>query len=89
MAEKLVVTPDAVYTVYDDRILPLLEALGTIKIKRATEVEWNSVAQEWIATLISTGEVISHGKVRSKVIEDEVKFLESRNLLHEWEAIKK
>jgi hypothetical protein len=74
MSTKIVVRAGEAVGVYDDRWLPMFEALGCVRIARASEVEYESGA--WVARLIGTGEVIATGRVRSEVIKAEVEFLE-------------
>ena len=65
-----------VTAVYDDRFLPILEALGEPIITRASEVEWDHAAREWVATEVSTGREIARGRNRAAVIAAEVSYLE-------------
>ena len=65
-------------TVYDDRWAPLFAALGHVNIERASDVEYDHEAREWVATHHSTGEVIARGVNRSEVIAAEVRWLEER-----------
>ena len=62
--------------VYDDRILPLLQALGDVQIDRATDVEWT--AGLWQAVHRNSGTVIATGTNRAEVIRAEVSWLENR-----------
>lgn len=79
MATKIVIGRDGVVRgVYDDRFKSIFEALGVVKIERASNVEYDHATSEWVATLVSTGEEIARGKDRSKVIEQEVAYLEAR-----------
>ena len=65
-------------TVYDDRWAPLFAALGKVTIERASEVEYDHRAGEWVATHHATGEVIARGVNRQQVIAAEVRWLEGR-----------
>jgi hypothetical protein len=76
MASKIHINGGKVEAVYDDRFLPLFQALGTMTVTRATEVEFDHASGEWIATHIATKQVIARGTNRSQVIQDEVKWLE-------------
>ena len=76
MASKIHISGGKVEAVYDDRFLPLFQALGTMTVTRATEVEFDHESKEWIATHIATKQVIARGTNRSQVIQDEVKWLE-------------
>lgn len=76
MATKITIRGGQVNCVYDDRFRPFFEALGIIQVKRATEVEFDSLSQEWIATHLATGKVIARGPNRKEVIDTEVKWLE-------------
>jgi hypothetical protein len=57
--------------------MPLLEALGSMIITRASEVEFNHSTHEWEAKLLKTSEIIAHGKNRNEVIADEIRWLEA------------
>lgn len=59
-----------------------LRALGPLQVRRATSVEWDEDAQEWVATLVSTGEVLAHCRTRKDALEAEVRILTERI----WEA---
>jgi hypothetical protein len=77
MAQVITISRGSVSCVYDDRFRPLLEALGTMDVRRASEVEFNPTTREWEATLLATGEVISRGTNRNDVITEEVRWLEA------------
>jgi hypothetical protein len=72
------ITAGVATAVYSDEALPILQALGKVEITRATDVEWDEEAGEWIARLRSTGEIIAHGQNRRQVIQGEVAVLEAR-----------
>jgi len=57
---------------------PLLEALGSPRIERASEVEYNHRERLWVATCARTGARIAQGKNRSEVIAMEIEYLERR-----------
>ena len=65
-------------TVYDDRWAGIMAAIGKVTIERASDVEFDHAAGEWIATYHATGEVIAHGVNRNEVIASEVRWLEER-----------
>jgi len=77
MASKIVISGGLASCVYDDRFRPLLEALGTMKVNRASTVEFNPIAGDWFAMTDSHG-IIARGKNRNEVIAAEVAWLESR-----------
>jgi len=77
MATTITMKNGTASAVYDDRWRPILEALGTIKVQRATDVEFDDASGDWIATRLTTGEVIARGKDRSACIAQEVAFLEN------------
>ena len=66
------------HMVYDDRWHSLFAALGTVTIERASEVEYDHEAREWVATHHATGEVIARGVHRNEVIASEVRWLEAK-----------
>lgn len=78
MATKLVIEGSSVRGVYDDRLRPIYEALGLLRVKRASEVEYSEERGEWIAVSAETGEEIAHGPDRGEVIAAEVRWLEAR-----------
>lgn len=78
MASIVRIKNGEVTSVYDDTLAPLYAALGIPVIERATDVEYDSGSQTWVAVHRDTGTVISSGSVRSQVIKDEVKWLEER-----------
>lgn len=65
-------------TVYDDRWAGILSAIGSVTIERASDVEYDHGAREWVATHHATGEVIARGPNRNEVIAAEVRWLELR-----------
>jgi len=67
-------------SVYDDRFHFILAALGSVKIERASEVEFDHAASEWVATSVATGQVIARGSNRSEVIASEVRWLEENQI---------
>lgn len=80
MATKISVAGCSVNCVYDDRFRPILEALGVMQVKRATEVEFSEHTGEWIATHLATGLVIARGFNRNEVIAMEVRWLEENQI---------
>lgn len=76
MATKLIISRDGARAVYDDRWVPIYQALGQLAIARATDVEYNPLTAEWTATYRPTGNVIAHGKMRNAVIDAEIQWLE-------------
>lgn len=76
MAGKITIRGSKVACVYDDKFAPLLEALGTLEISRASNVEYNPLDKTWEAERIGTGEIIASGPNRNDVITEEVKWLE-------------
>jgi hypothetical protein len=73
-----------VKAVYDDRLRPILEALGELHIERATDVEFEESSGDWVATHRATGVEIARGKNRTEVLQQEVRWLEEelRNESH-------
>lgn len=68
-------------SVYSDK----LSFEPTDTICRVTNVEFDNDAQEWVATLIRTGQVIARGKVRQEVLDAEV--VKVGNLLFDGQDI--
>lgn len=77
MSSLIRLTKDGAVAVYDDRLRPILEALGDIEVERASEVEFDPESGDWVATRAGTGKEIARGKNRSEVIAAEVRWLES------------
>jgi hypothetical protein len=61
--------------VYDDRLRPIIEALGTMHISRATDVEFDPPSGDWIARLRLTGQEIARSKSRAECIHAEIQYL--------------
>lgn len=78
MASLVVLRGDQAATVYDDRWLPVVAALGALTITRATEVEYEHEASEWTAVHLESGATIGRGVQRGQVIDQEVHWLEQR-----------
>jgi len=81
MATVAIVKGGMVTTVYDDKWIELFSALGDMKIERQTNVEWDSIRQEWVATRRGTGEVIASGINRAAVIKTEIDYLEKELMI--------
>lgn len=80
MATRIAIHGSKVACVYDDRFLPLLEALGTLEIVRASTVEYNTLSKTWEAERVTTGQNIASGPNRNEVIAEEVRWLEKNTL---------
>jgi len=78
MATKLKVDGASLTGVYDDRLAPIYAALGTLRVERASEVEYDDGRGEWVAVSVETGEEIACGANRAEVIAAEVRWLEAR-----------
>lgn len=78
MATVAKIQGGGIESVYDDRFFPLLKALGSVEVRRATNVEFDEAAQEWVATHLESGRVIGRGSNRSEVIRQEVDWLERK-----------
>ena len=78
MATQMIIKDGQASMVYDDRFRPIMEALGVMNVKRATDVEFDAESGDWIATLLETNEVIARGKNRSECIQHEVEYLERK-----------
>jgi len=76
MASKLVIKSGIAEGVYDDRLLPLYEALGMPVITRASNVEYSHVLKLWVAVHVRRGGVIASGKDRREVIAREIEVIE-------------
>lgn len=77
MATKILIKDGKAHAVYDDRLRPLFESLGLMKVSRASSVEFNAVSGDWVAKA-PDGMVIAWGKKRDEVIQAEVEWLEAR-----------
>jgi hypothetical protein len=77
MANKISIRNGVAVGVYDDRLLPIYKALGSkLVVERASNVEFHSRAQWWVAYSAKTGGVIACGPNRSDVINEEIEYLE-------------
>ena len=77
MAEVIALHGGSAEAVYDDRWRCIYEALGALTVRRASEVEFDPVSGEWVATHCDSGEVIGRGRNRTAVIQQEVAWLET------------
>lgn len=77
MAEVVALQGGTAEAVYDDRWRCIYEALGVLSVTRASEVEFDALSGEWVATHCATGHVIGRGRSRSQVIAQEVVWLEA------------
>ncbi|MBI4472181.1 MAG: hypothetical protein HY646_05900 [Acidobacteria bacterium] len=82
MATQIKIGRDGVVrAVYDDRFRAILEALGAMRVERASQVEFESATGDWVARRIldsdMLGEEIARGKNRNDVIAEEVRYLEA------------
>lgn len=75
MATKILIKDGKAHAVYDDRFRCLMECLGVLQVKRASDVNFEN--GDWVARLPG-GEEIARGKVRADVIAAEVSYLEAR-----------
>lgn len=73
---KVLLTPQGTaHYVYSDKLKGV--PLGNeVKIKRATEVEYNHGLGQWEATDLVSGEIIATDVSRDQVIKEEVALLE-------------
>lgn len=82
MSTKFFIHDGVAEAVYDDRLMPLLKALGDLKVSRASEVEFDHLNQVWVAKVIDfdmdyrSCNVLAQGPDRNEVIQEEVKILE-------------
>ena len=73
---KLVIAPGGIVNaVYSDKIRNM--KLGDMRMKRASNVEFNEKNQLWEAHT-PDGELIASGPNRDDVIKEEVRIIESR-----------
>ena len=56
------------------------QALGTLRVQRATDVEFDAATGEWVATHRASGRVIARGANRSRVVAEEVAWLEANGI---------
>ena len=80
MATQIVLRGGQALAVWDDRWRPLYEALGTLRVQRATDVEFDAATGEWVATHRGSGRVIASGVNRSRVVAEEVAWLEANGI---------
>lgn len=80
MAKVISLKGGTANAVYDDRWRSIYEALGVLSVKRASEVEFDAVTGEWVATHCTSGEVIGRGRVRTEVIAQEIAWLEKNEI---------
>ena len=80
MSSIMILDGDGAQMVYDDRWLPILDALGPFTVTRATRVEYDHATRDWIATHINSGQEIARGRNRSEVIQAEVAWLEEHQI---------
>lgn len=78
MASVIKISGGKAKGVYDDRFRQIFEAIGVMKIARASDVEFEPETGDWVATEISTGQEIGRGKNRADVIAQEVRYLEGK-----------
>mgnify|MGYP001608309897 CR=1 FL=1 len=78
MSTKIICAVGGIRAVYDDRLLPLFDALGSVRIERASEVEWDSSSREWLAVHKASGQVIGRSRNRQEAVRQEVEWLERR-----------
>jgi hypothetical protein len=78
VSRRAVVHGERLAVVHDDRWMPILHALGRVEIERASDVEYDALAQEWVARYRATGEVIARGERRADVIQAEIAWIERR-----------
>lgn len=83
MSTVLVVRDGQATMVYDDRWRCILEALGPMKVERATRVEFDEASGEWVGTHIATGQEIARDRNRATVIATEVAWLEENVIRRE------
>jgi hypothetical protein len=77
MSTVMVIRGGKASMVYDDRWRPLMEALGTIEVTRATKIEFDAPTGQWVATYIPTGQEIGRDRNRGNLIAAEVAWLET------------
>lgn len=65
-----------VHGMYRDQLMAL--DLGAMYAKRASNLEFDQKAQDWVATIADTGEYLCRGKLRSQVAKHEVELLEDK-----------
>jgi len=55
-----------------------LPSVGTLKISRASKVEFDDYSQGWMVTILKTGETLGPYRSRKAALAEEVAFLEDR-----------
>ena len=75
--ERYRIEPDGtVVTVYTDTVD--LRALGHVRARRASVVEWDESAQAWIARFLASGEVLGPFATRAEAVSSERAVLATR-----------
>jgi hypothetical protein len=75
--ERYQIEPDGtVVTVYTDTVD--LRALGHVRARRASVVEWDESAQAWIARILASGEVLGPFATRAEAVSSERAVLATR-----------
>jgi hypothetical protein len=75
--ERYRIEPDGtVVTVYTDTVD--LRAIGHVRARRASVVEWDESAQAWIARILASGEVLGPFVTRAQAVSAERAVLATR-----------
>jgi hypothetical protein len=80
MATKVSLRGSELHAVYSDQWRPIYEAVGTLVVKRESEVEFNHATGEWEAIHLASNTIIARGQNRKEVIRLEVEWLEQREI---------
>jgi hypothetical protein len=77
MFDAFTLRPDGtVIGLYTDAID--LRALGHVRAKRASAVQWDEAAQAWRARILATGEVLGPFRRRDEAVDAERRVLAAR-----------
>jgi hypothetical protein len=75
MEKVLIVRGDEVTALYSDE---LRELGGTLRVHRASDVEWDDAAQGWVATIRTGPTRLGPYATREDALAAEVEFLQAR-----------
>lgn len=66
------------FSIHNDNLLQFRDVLGPPEIRRVSNVNYDPKTEKWVATDVHTGEFLCADKSREKVLQEEVRILQSR-----------